>query len=372
MNRLVIVGNGFDLSHGMKTGYQDFMLHLLVENIKKCRQQEITSHSLFKVVKDDKTYGLETEEMAEIEIEKCSSVQELLNSKFIGHKISHDGTPRTGKKGLYNLQIESRLLQRLLEKVLLTNWVDVETEFYLLLEDIILNYGSAKLAQINLVNQSMNDLTTELENYLVSQDQSFNFQAFYRVNNIPVRATRFFIGEPTYKGEARRTVILDYNYTSTISEYLSLPGFDDVQHLKIHGSCNGENIIFGFGAVEDERYLKLKESNIDEFFEHLKRQNYPLYSEHSLLVSFIEDGPFEVCILGHSCGASDATTLHQIFNAPNLVGVDIAHIGKKDYKSKVVNISRHLDSEEKSLPLLRLFDSKYEIPQAAKKTSDPI
>ena len=29
MNRLIIIGNGFDLAHGLKTSYHDFILHYL-------------------------------------------------------------------------------------------------------------------------------------------------------------------------------------------------------------------------------------------------------------------------------------------------------------------------------------------------------
>ncbi|MGI4750703.1 MAG: AbiH family protein [Janthinobacterium lividum] len=35
MNRLILIGNGFDLAHGMKTSYNDFILWYL----KKCFEE---------------------------------------------------------------------------------------------------------------------------------------------------------------------------------------------------------------------------------------------------------------------------------------------------------------------------------------------
>jgi hypothetical protein len=34
MKNLVIIGNGFDLAHGLKTGYNDFVKHLINEKSK--------------------------------------------------------------------------------------------------------------------------------------------------------------------------------------------------------------------------------------------------------------------------------------------------------------------------------------------------
>ena len=38
MNRLIIIGNGFDLAHGLKTSYHDFILYYLKDNCIKAIQ----------------------------------------------------------------------------------------------------------------------------------------------------------------------------------------------------------------------------------------------------------------------------------------------------------------------------------------------
>ena len=39
MNRLVIIGNGFDLAHKMKTSYKDFILDFLKESLQKLTEE---------------------------------------------------------------------------------------------------------------------------------------------------------------------------------------------------------------------------------------------------------------------------------------------------------------------------------------------
>lgn len=49
MNRLIIVGNGFDLAHGLKTSYEDFLLWLLKKSMLQERK-EIKNHPLFNFI----------------------------------------------------------------------------------------------------------------------------------------------------------------------------------------------------------------------------------------------------------------------------------------------------------------------------------
>lgn len=41
MNRLIIIGNGFDLAHGLKTSYHDFILDFLKENCTKAMKEGV-------------------------------------------------------------------------------------------------------------------------------------------------------------------------------------------------------------------------------------------------------------------------------------------------------------------------------------------
>jgi len=50
INKLIIIGNGFDLSLGLKTSYKDFLLWLLQKYIKKAYEQKYAPISKYKVI----------------------------------------------------------------------------------------------------------------------------------------------------------------------------------------------------------------------------------------------------------------------------------------------------------------------------------
>lgn len=49
MNRLIIIGNGFDLAHGFKTSYNDFIVHLFQEAVNTADYRKPYTNELFKV-----------------------------------------------------------------------------------------------------------------------------------------------------------------------------------------------------------------------------------------------------------------------------------------------------------------------------------
>ncbi len=48
MNRLVIVGNGFDIAHGLKTRYEDFLYDYLILALKEFERNGIYEDSFLK------------------------------------------------------------------------------------------------------------------------------------------------------------------------------------------------------------------------------------------------------------------------------------------------------------------------------------
>jgi hypothetical protein len=51
MNRLIIIGNGFDLANGLKTSYPDFIRHYFKNAIKKASNELLFSDILLKISK---------------------------------------------------------------------------------------------------------------------------------------------------------------------------------------------------------------------------------------------------------------------------------------------------------------------------------
>ena len=95
----------------------------------------------------------------------------------------------------------------------------------------------------------------------------------------------------------------------------------------------------------DEGFQKLKEKNENEALRHIKSIRYLEADNYRRMLEFIESGPFQVCIMGHSCGNSDRTLLNTLFEHKNCVSIKPYYYIKDDktdnYLELVQNISRN-------------------------------
>ena len=140
----------------------------------------------------------------------------------------------------------------------------------------------------------------------------------------------------------RNTLLLNFNYTNTPEMYLA----DNLSVNHIHGKLDDpQSVIFGYGDELDENYKRLKEQNDSECMRHVKSIRYMEHDNYRRMLEFIESAPFQVVIMGHSCGNSDRTLLNTIFEHRNCVSIKPYYYQKKDgsdnYNELVMNISRN-------------------------------
>ena len=124
-------------------------------------------------------------------------------------------------------------------------------------------------------------------------------------------------------------MLLNFNYTKTPEQYI------DKQHNitinYIHGCLdNPQSIIFGYGDELDKDYQKLKEQEDQECLRYIKSIKYMESDNYRNMLAFIESAPFQVIIMGHSCGNSDRTLLNTIFEHKNCVSIKPYFHKKKD------------------------------------------
>ena len=95
----------------------------------------------------------------------------------------------------------------------------------------------------------------------------------------------------------------------------------------------------------DDTYEKLKNLNDNECLRNMKSINYLEANNYRKMLEFIESGPFQVCIMGHSCGNSDRTLLNTLFEHRFCVSVKpyyyIKEDGTDNYLELIQNISRN-------------------------------
>ena len=139
-------------------------------------------------------------------------------------------------------------------------------------------------------------------------------------------------------------MIIDFNYTNTTGLYI--PKADKFKINHIHGSLsNPESVIFGYGDERDDEYEKLMKKNDNEYLRHIKSFRYLDASNYRRMLAFIESAPYQLCIMGHSCGMSDRTLLSTLFGHQNCVSIKpyyhLKKNGTDNYRDLVCNIARN-------------------------------
>jgi hypothetical protein len=325
MNRIIILGNGFDLANGLKTSYDHFILNYLKKSLKSARKNNVYEDNLLKI---EDAYHI-----SENLIDKTQSFQELKRFAEIN-----------GVKFSYGM-----LINIIFEKLHLLNWVDIENIYYSLLKNIV----SSKYAdEIEKLNIQFTELKNQLITYLEQENQGFKYSE-KSIENYFNLFSNNFEEIKTYSDNSGAKVynqcfIINFNYTNYLSNVVKKLNPKSYKLIYIHGEINDvQDIIFGFGDDTDKTYQQIEELNDNRFFEHIKSFNYLKNNYYQNIFSLIEnvDEKFEVLIFGHSLGLSDRTMFSQIFNNPNLHKVKLYYHekedGTNDFRSKIHEISRH-------------------------------
>jgi len=336
VNRLILIGNGFDLAHGLKTSYQDFIFDFFKRAIETFVEKEEYKDELFELsYKDSYKYNF----AGPLEIQNFDDVKSRLDS-FKNYKMVK-----------MNIIFHSSLMKRLYDNLSDLRWVDIENEYFELLLKATKN-GDKGL--IKNLNNEFSILSKKLETYFTDleiEKQNYSHTSFSRF--FSQKILREDIVTINLENDLNPEVIcyLNFNYTSTIGNYFGRENqfLKDVsvKHIYIHGELdNPKNpIIFGFGDELNEDYLKFENLKNNDLFTHIKSFKYSQTSNYHDLIRFIESNDFQVFIIGHSCGLSDRTMLNQIFEHEYCKSIKIYyHLrndGTDDFTEKTFEISRH-------------------------------
>lgn len=370
MNRLIIIGNGFDLAHGIKTSYHDFILDYLKACLIKCSESGnfTISGSNF-----ERIGGYFKDDLIEIKLKnKYTNVKYIDNIKeFNSIKELVDYC----KRYEFNFTHSFELLQNTVKEYCTLNWVDLEDRYFDLLAKHINNTSKAySIDKIKGINEKFEILKQLLQEYLITQQSYFS--------NLSDREPLIdCFCDKIYKGELVTVTLeesilpdnlyfLNFNYTNTFEDYYrkckaKIPSDFNYIHGNLHGGHG--NPIFGFGDELDKRYLGFEEEKNNELFKHIKSFEYLKTKNYYLLTRFIEADDFQVHIYGHSCGLSDRTMLNQIFEHDNCKSIKIFYHkkedGTNDYTEKTYEIARHFTNKGMLRKKVVPFDLSQEMPQ---------
>ena len=95
----------------------------------------------------------------------------------------------------------------------------------------------------------------------------------------------------------------------------------------------------------DEHYKTLVNKNDNDYLTNIKSIKYLEAVNYRRLLSFVDSDYFQIYTMGHSCGNSDRTLLHTLFEHKNCVSIKPFYHKKSnnsdDYMNLVQNISRN-------------------------------
>lgn len=379
MNRLVLIGNGFDLAHGLKTKYEDFMYwywrgivaYLLLQS------KDVYEDSLCKVTNRKLDYW------------NLSELYHAENEELYSFLVNNDGAI-----DIYY----SPMLERINKSIQDKGWVDIENEYYELLKNYVLNNES--LTQTETLNTQLHYLQEKLVEYLKSIEISEKIlrtdirpqiYAPFKIHDISIESLQALINHVKSDMEADKgsidakhslygnsyssgriksykekflgnivlndeipielllpnnIMLLNFNYTHTADLYCKKGYIFTVN--QIHGDLdNPKSVIFGYGDELDDDYKTIVNKNENKFLGNIKSIKYLESDNYRKLLSFIESEPYQILIMGHSCGNSDRTLLNTLFEHKNCVSIKPYYYkwgeGEKDdnYIELVQNISRN-------------------------------
>ncbi len=350
MNKIVLIGNGFDLAHGMKTSYNDFIDDF---------ENEIKNAFYHRSINYDENNNSDV---------YVSETYKYFNPSNYGFK-----------KDLSAFIFNNIFFEYVLNRFKAVNYYDLEGFFYDML----------KVADVNTIaklNSDFYSFTNHLEKYLQKVENQFRENDSKPISEIlnhiaspilfndlsqdakrslskkydawstneegrKIAIERIYDGfkKANKKFDSTTTLLLNFNYTETADLYRK----NKTKTINIHGKLNDiENpIIFGYGDELDSEYSVIENMNDNRFLEHFKSINYAKTDNYKRVLEYIDSDLFQICIMGHSCGNTDRTLLNTIFEHNNCASVKIYYHQKSatqnNYLDIYKNISRNFNNKAK-------------------------
>lgn len=109
-----------------------------------------------------------------------------------------------------------------------------------------------------------------------------------------------------------------------------------------------ENIIFGYGDELDKSYQNILDKNDNELLRNVKSVKYLKTRHYHELLEFLMSVPFQVLIMGHSCGNSNRTLLNT--DTDKCKRITESNYPLLNLRSETLNLrSKTLNAHSKSL-----------------------
>ena len=426
MNRIILIGNGFDLAHGLPTSYRDFIKsywQTRMKNLNLCDSKK--SHdelSQFNLQFPNHLHSISYPPTIKAFLQYYRySVISLGNIDTI-NAASPDGNLKFSYSNQFFRIINNDLGTK--------NWVDIENAYYKQLKKIVqkenliynepqkldsefeiikahlvsylmkiqdkhINYGLRKdcifttLFEPFIPQDISNEGSHAFKDYLITRlnyiaqnnEQNINcfllqfgtsvsfcrsamnqYKEFIKDTSAPNSLDILKHVERVYENNVdvpavyllpNQILFLNFNYTSTADLYI--PEGSDFKVNHIHGELGNDKnpIIFGYGDELDDDYKEISKLNDNDYLKNIKSIRYLETDNYRKLLSFIDSAPFQIYIMGHSCGNSDRTLLNTLFEHKNCVSIKPFYHQREDGSDNYIEIIQNISRNFNDMRLMR-------------------
>ncbi len=314
VHNVLVVGNGFDLHHGLRTRYNDFIDYIKEENKERLLEDTSCAQELEYIVKENGfiKYFLELDRVIpgwidfEREIENILAELDkfLLNYPSIISKLNNVYVKKLGVLGTMIL-----LKFGVIKQVANENFL-IEPRYY---NEI---YGLNTDKIIEELKNHLDGLNEALRIYLVNMQQIGG-----KCDKLKVSSQIAAIN-PLY--------VINFNYTSTCKIY----NISDENIFYIHGSLEKKNMVLG---IRDKNEKALNFVWFKKYFQRI--QKFTGYIDDSKMLQTDECGDTMYPIIhfyGHSMDSTDGDIIQELYNKS--MGFVIYYYDQQDYERKVINL----------------------------------
>lgn len=364
INRIIIVGNGFDLACGLKSGYGDFLHWYLT------KQVDFISSNPYKTIND----GI-------LELRRRrNDIEGIISSPNWFENTAVFSSDQLYKEITQEMEFKpaNNFIKEVFEHLNQYKWVDIENSYFKEIKRIYKR--SEKLAEnrdfssfrtgLEEVNLSLRTLSDQLNLYLEEQVKGYSY-----TRSEQMKEMMWKLYAPNRDKAEIKFLIVNFNYTSLFEEYsrVCTPGMKSQERdfINIHGTINNQEnpIIFGYGDDTGAIYQEMEENGEPELRKYIKSFYYPRTNNYHEILNYLESGEFDVHIVGHSCGMSDKTLLSTIFEHKHCKKIKTYNYKEpkeaaweEDF-SRRLEISRHFKDKILMRERMEPFDEGAHIPQ---------
>ena len=332
---LLVIGNGFDLAHGLKTKYTDF-LDFVINKIFKRQSGFFPDYKMGYFVKFENDQS--KNRLSLDDLEKCiDSVGNIWLGHFNQLKVSNDFM---GKNWIdFETEIENvieKIEKRILNKMSSDEWKSSKLERIM---GVYFKQSAENIMQefVPRLKFDLKILTLLLEQYLIEEEKELKADT------------------KTFFKNLKPDAVISYNYTHTFQKLYATD--EKIPVHFIHGELGKRNLVLGIGETlpGDEKNNFTVCASFKKFFQRIKHRLGNQYEK----VTKIKDNriiPWQVIIYGHSLDVTDKDSLYWLLkrhdeknyvtNVSNASKIIIYYYDENAYNQQIANAMQIIGKDE--------------------------